>query len=90
MTKTELIAAMAEKTGASKKDSEAALSAAIEAITGALKAGEKVSLVGFGTFEAKKRAARVGKNPRTGEEIQIPATVAPTFKAGKALKDAIK
>ena len=90
MTKTELIAAMAEKTGASKKDSEAALSAAIEAITGALKAGDKVSLVGFGTFEAKKRAARVGKNPRTGEEIQIPATVAPTFKAGKALKDAIK
>ena len=90
MTKTELIAAMAEKTGASKKDSEAALSAAIEAITGALKAGDKVSLVGFGTFEAKKRAARVGKNPRTGEEIQIPATVAPTFKAGKALKDALK
>ena len=90
MTKTELIASIAEKTGSSKKDSEAALVATIEAITGALKAGDKVSLVGFGTFEAKKRAARVGKNPRTGEEIQIPATVAPTFKAGKALKDAIK
>ncbi len=90
MTKTELIAAIAEKTGASKKDSEAALAATIEAITGALKAGDKVSLVGFGTFEAKKRAAREGKNPRTGEKIKIPATVAPTFKAGKALKEAIK
>ena len=90
MTKTELIAAIAEKTGASKKDSDAALAAVIEAITEALKAGDKVSLVGFGTFEAKKRAAREGKNPRTGEKITIPATIAPTFKAGKALKDAIK
>ena len=89
MTKTELIAAMAEKTGATKKDSEAALAAVIEVITGALKAGDKVSLVGFGTFEAKKRAARVGKNPRTGAEIKIPATVAPAFKAGKALKDSV-
>lgn len=90
MTKTELIAAIAEKTGASKKDSDAALVATIEAITEALKAGDKVSLVGFGTFEAKKRAAREGKNPRTGEKITIPATIAPTFKAGKALKEAIK
>ena len=90
MTKTELIAAIAEKTGASKKDSDAALAATIEAITEALKAGDKVSLVGFGTFEAKKRAAREGKNPRTGEKITIPATIAPTFKAGKALKEAIK
>ena len=90
MTKTELIAAIAEKTGASKKDSEAALAAVIEAITDALKAGDKVSLVGFGTFEAKKRAAREGKNPRTGEKISIPATIAPTFKAGKAFKEAIK
>ena len=90
MTKTELIAAIAEKTGASKKDSDAALAATIEAITEALKAGDKVSLVGFGTYEAKKRAAREGKNPRTGEKITIPATIAPTFKAGKALKEAIK
>ena len=90
MTKTELIAAIAEKTGFSKKDTDAALAATVEAITEALKAGDKVSLVGFGTFEAKKRAAREGKNPRTGEKITIPATIAPTFKAGKALKDAIK
>ena len=90
MTKTELISAIAEKTGASKKVSDAALAATIEAITEALKAGDKVSLVGFGTFEAKKRAAREGKNPRTGEKITIPATIAPTFKAGKALKEAIK
>ena len=90
MTKTELIAAIAAKTGASKKDSDAALAATLEAITEALKAGDKVSLVGFGTFEAKKRAAREGKNPQTGAKITIPATIAPTFKAGKALKEAIK
>ena len=90
MKRTDLVAAIAAKTALTKKDADLALGATIDAITEALKAGDKVSLVGFGTFEAKKRAAREGKNPRTGEKITIPATIAPTFKAGKALKDAIK
>ena len=90
MNKTELINAVAAKAEISKKDAEKALTAVLGSIEDALKAGDKVSLVGFGTFEAKKRAAREGKNPRTGEKITIPATIAPTFKAGKALKDAIK
>ena len=89
MNKTELIAAIAEKTGLSKKDSEAAVSAVVDTITEALKAEDKVQLVGFGSFEVKKRAARTGRNPRTGETIEIAAAKLPVFKAGKALKDAI-
>ena len=89
MNKTELIAAVAEKADLSKKDAEAAITAAVEAITGALIEGEKVQLVGFGSFEVKTRAARVGRNPKTGENIPIPATKIPAFKAGKALKDAV-
>lgn len=89
MSKTDLIAAMAEKTEMTKKDSEAALNAVIEIITDELKKGEKIQLVGFGTFEVSERAARTGRNPHTGEEIQIPAAKAPKFKPGKALKDAV-
>ena len=89
MNKAELIHAVAEKTGLSKKDSEAAVNASIEAITESLKQGEKVQLVGFGSFEVKTRAARIGRNPRTKEEIKIPASKLPVFKAGKALKDSI-
>ena len=89
MNKAELVAAVAEKTALSKKDSEKAVNAAFEAITEALVAGGKVQLVGFGSFEAKERNARVGRNPRTKEEIQIPASRVPAFKAGKALKDAV-
>ena len=89
MNKTELVAAVAEQTGASKKDSEKAVSAVFEAITQALVAGDKVSLVGFGAFEVKERPARTGRNPRTKTEITIPASRAASFKAGKALKDAV-
>ena len=89
MNKTELIAAVAEKADLSKKDAEAAITAAVEAITGALIEGEKVQLVGFGSFEVKTRAARVGRNPKTGEEIPISEACLPVFKAGKALKDAV-
>ena len=89
MNKAELINAVAEKTSMSKKDSEAAVTAALEAITAALSDGDKVQLVGFGSFEVKKREARVGRNPKTKEEIQIPASKVPAFKAGKALKDAV-
>ena len=89
MNKTELIAAVAEKADLSKKDAEAAITAAVEAITGALIEGEKVQLVGFGSFEVKTRAARVGRNPKTREEIKIPASKYPVFKAGKALKDQV-
>lgn len=89
MNKTELIAAVAEKADLSKKDAEAAITAAVEAITGALIEGEKVQLVGFGSFEVKNRAARVGRNPKTGEEIPISEARLPVFKAGKALKDAV-
>jgi DNA-binding protein HU-beta len=89
MNKSELIAATAEAAGLSKKDSEKAVNAAIDAIVAALKSGDKVQLVGFGTFEVKERAARTGRNPRTGGEIQIPASKQPQFKAGKAFKDAL-
>ena len=89
MTKTELMNAVAEKTGFSKKDADKAVSAVLEAITDALTSGEKVQLVGFGTFEVRDRAAREGKNPATGETIKIDATKVPAFKAGKALKDAV-
>ena len=90
MNKTELIAAVAEKAELSKKDAEAAVSAVFEAVTEALKDGDKVALAGFGTFDVKTRAARTGLNPRTKETIQIPATKVPFFKAGKPLKDAVK
>ena len=89
MNKTELIAAVAEKSGLSKKDSEAAVVATIAAITEALKAEDKVQIVGFGAFETKVRAERMGRNPKTGEDIPIPATKVPAFKAGKARKDAV-
>lgn len=89
MNKAELITAVAEKTALSKKDSEKAVNAALETITAALAAGDKVQLVGFGGFEVKERGARVGRNPMTREEIQIPASRVPAFKAGKALKDAV-
>ena len=89
MNKIELINAVAEETNLSKKDAEAAITAVVNAITGALIEGEKVQLVGFGSFEVKRRAERVGRNPRTKEAIQIPATRLPAFKAAKALKDAI-
>lgn len=89
MNKAELINAVAEKAALSKKDSEAAVNAALDAIAGALTEGEKVQLVGFGSFEVKKREARVGRNPKTKEEIQIPASKVPVFKAGKALKDSV-
>ena len=90
MNKAELITAIAEKSGLSKNDADTALAAAIDAVTEALKAGDKVSLVGFGTFEVRERAERQGKNPATGEAITIAACKAPAFKAGKALKDAVK
>ncbi|MBQ9530794.1 MAG: HU family DNA-binding protein [Eubacterium sp.] len=90
MNKTDLVAAVAAKAEISKKDAEAAVSAVIASITDALADGDKVSLVGFGTFEVKTRAARTGLNPRTGEKLSIPASKAPAFKAGKALKDAVK
>ena len=89
MNKAELVAAVAEKTALSKKDSEKAVNAAFEAITAALVGGDKVQLVGFGAFEVKERNARVGRNPKTKEEIQFPASRVPVFKAGKALKDVV-
>ena len=89
MTKTELINAVAAKTGLTKKDSDKAVAAVIEAVTEALVKGDKVALLGFGTFEVRERAARVGINPRTKATIKIAATKAPAFKAGKALKDAV-
>ena len=89
MNKAELIAAVAEKAGLSKKDSEAAVTAALDAITAALEDGDKVQLVGFGSFEVKSRAARTGRNPKTKEAIEIPASKVPVFKAGKALKDTV-
>ena len=90
MNKTDLVAAVAAKAEISKKDAEAAVSAVFASITDALADGDKVALVGFGTFEVKTRAARTGLNPRTGEKLSIPASKAPAFKAGKALKDAVK
>ena len=89
MNKTELIAAVAEKTDLSQKDADAAVSAVLGAITDALKAGDKIQLVGFGTFEVRNRAAKQGRNPRTGETMTVPASKVPAFKAGKALKDAV-
>ncbi len=89
MNKAELINAVAAKTGLSKKDSEKAINATFDTVTAALEAGEKVQLVGFGVFDVKERAARVGRNPKTKEEIEIPASRVPTFKAGKALKDSV-
>ena len=90
MNKTELVAAVAAKAEISKKDADAAVKAVIDSITGALADGEKVALVGFGTFDVNTRAARTGKNPRTGEAINIPEAKVPSFKAGSALKDAVK
>ena len=87
MNKTELVAAMAEKTQLSKKDAEAALKAFTEVVTEELKKGEKIQLVGFGTFEVSERAARTGRNPQTGAEMKIAAAKVPAFKAGRALKD---
>ena len=90
MNKTELIAAMAETSGLSKKDCDAALAAFITTVETALKSGEKVQLIGFGSFEVKERAAHTGRNPRTKETVEIPASKAPVFKAGQAFKDAIR
>ena len=89
MNKAELVAAMAEKTQLSKKDAEAALKAFTEVVAEELKKGEKIQLVGFGTFEVSERAAREGRNPQTGAPMKIAASKAPKFKAGKALKDMI-
>ena len=87
MNKTELVAAMAEQTNLSKKDAEAALKAFVDVVSEELKKGEKVQLVGFGTFEVSERAAREGRNPQTGDTMEIKASKTPKFKAGKALKD---
>ena len=89
MNKTELVSAMAEKTGLSKKDAEAALKAFTDVVAEELKKGEKIQLVGFGTFEVSERAARTGRNPQTGAEMTIPTSKSPKFKAGKALKDLV-
>ena len=89
MNKAELINAVAASADCSKKDAEAVITAALDTITAALKDGYKVQLVGFGSFEVKKRAARIGRNPKTKESIEIPASVVPVFKAGKALKEAV-
>ena len=89
MNKAELVSAVAEKTGMSKKDSEKAVNAAFDTITEALAAGDKVQLVGFGAFEVKERGARIGRNPKTKEEIEIPASCVASFKVGKALKEAV-
>ena len=89
MNKTDLIAAVAAQASLTKKDAEKALSAVINSITNAMAEGDKVQLVGFGTFEVRTRDARKGKNPRTGEVINIPASKVPAFKAGKALKDIV-
>ncbi|HHW71054.1 MAG TPA: HU family DNA-binding protein [Clostridiales bacterium] len=90
MNKSELVAAIAEKSELTKKDAEKALNAFIESVTEALADGERVQLVGFGTFEVRQRAERKGRNPQTREEIIIPASKAPVFRAGKALKDAVQ
>lgn len=89
MNKAELINAVAASAEVSKKEAEAVVSAALDAITVALQEGDKVQLVGFGSFEVKKRAERIGRNPKTKESIKIPASTVPVFKAGKALKDAV-
>ncbi len=89
MNKAELITAVAEMADLSKKDAEKAVNAAVDAITAALQKGDKVQIVGFGAFDVKERAARIGRNPQTKKEIKIPASKVPQFKAGKALKDAV-
>ena len=89
MNKADLIAAIAAKTGDTKKVAEASVNAFVDVVTETLKKGDKVQLVGFGSFEVRKRAARKGRNPQTKEEIKIPASKAPVFKAGKALKDMV-
>lgn len=89
MNKTELIAAVAEKSGISKKDAEKAVSATIDTIISSIADGDKIQIVGFGTFEQRTRNARTGCDPRTGKNIQIPASKVPAFKAGKAFKDAV-
>jgi DNA-binding protein HU-beta len=89
MTKAELISAVAEKAGLKKVEAEKAVAAFIDTVTGALKKGDKLSLVGFGTFATAKRAARKGQNPQTGKKIDIPAATVPKFKPGKTLKDAV-
>ena len=89
MNKTELVAAVAEKAGLSKKDAEKAVAAVVDSVVDCLKAGDKVQLVGFGTFEVRERAARTGINPHTKQTIKIAASKSPVFKAGKAFKDAV-
>lgn len=89
MTKSELVDAVAEKAGLKKKEAEGAIKAFIEAVTGTLKKGDKLSLVGFGTFSVQKRAARTGKNPQTGKALKIAAATVPKFKPGQTLKDAV-
>ena len=89
MNKSELISALSEKAGLSRKDAEKVLNAFVESVSGSLSAGEKVQLIGFGTFDVKSRPARTARNPRTGEELTIAASKAPAFKAGKALKDKV-
>lgn len=89
MNKSELVAVLAENAGVTKKDAEKVLTSFVDVVGDALKKGDKIQLVGFGTFEARKRAARTGKNPQTKAEIKIPATTVPAFKAGKALKDIV-
>jgi len=90
VNKAELVAAIAEKSGLTKKDAEKALAAFTEAVTEAVKADDKVQIMGFGTFELRKREAHMGNNPRTGEKVQIEASNVPAFKAGKGFKDAVK
>ncbi len=89
MNKTELIAALANKTGITKKDAGDVLTALLDIVKDAMAAGEKVQLIGFGTFETKERAARIARNPKTNKEIEVPASKAPVFKAGKELKDSV-
>lgn len=89
MNKAELINAIVDETGLSKKDTEATINSFVNVVSNALAENDKVQLIGFGTFETRKRAARKGKNPQTGEELNIPACVAPAFKAGKALKEKV-
>ena len=90
MNKTEMIVALAERTGLQKRDAEKALTGLLDLLTENLVKGEKVQLVGFGTFAVKERAARTARNPRTGESLEVAASRAPVFKAGKSLKDAVK
>ncbi|MDR0183441.1 HU family DNA-binding protein [Lysobacter arvi] len=90
MNKAQLVESIAERSQLTKAQAEAALNALVESVTQTLKNGEAVTLVGFGTFEARNRAGRTGRNPKTGEDLVIPATIVPAFKPGKALKDALK